>query len=175
MNLETPLVKIFRITADQQKTLKKMDILSVADLLYHFPTRYGDFSKVSNISELSDGDITNVYAEVVSIFARKTFKTNIPITEAVLKDTSGEELKAIWFSQPYIYKMLPAGSLARFSGTVSIKNGKKMLSNPEFEKTAKVPLDKTGSLFAENSTDSELALFPVYKESGVKLGKISSK
>ena len=95
MNLATPLIKIFRITAEQQKTLKKMGILSVADLLYHFPTRYGDFSKVSNISELADGDITNVYAEVISIFARKTFKTNIPITEATLKDTSGEELKAI--------------------------------------------------------------------------------
>lgn len=95
MNLQTSLEKIFRITADQKKTLTKMSLLTVADLLYHFPTRYGDFSKVSNISELSDGDITNVYAEVVSIGARKTFKTNIPITEAKLKDSTGEELKAI--------------------------------------------------------------------------------
>jgi len=175
MNLQTPLEKIFRITADQQKTLKKMAIFTVADLLYHFPTRYGDFSKISNIAELSDGDITNIYAEVISIKARKTFKTNIPITEATLKDSSGEELKAIWFSQPYIYKMLPAGSLARFSGTVSVKNGKKLLSNPEFGKLDSIPLEKTGSLFLENSTGSELALFPVYKESGVKKGKISSK
>lgn len=71
--------------------------------------------------------------------------------------------------------MLPTGSLARFSGTVSIKNGKKMLSNPEFGKLDSVPLEKAGSLFAENSADAELALFPVYRESGTKLGKISSK
>ncbi len=175
MNLETPLEKIFRITPAQKKTLEKMSLLTVSDLLYHFPTRYGDFSKVLNISELSDGDITNIYAEVISIKASKTFKTKIPITEATLKDNSGDEVKAIWFSQPYIYKMLPVGSLARFSGTISVKNGKKIISNPEFGKVKDIPIEKTGSLFSKNSAESELALFPVYKESGVKLGKISSK
>lgn len=175
MNLQTSLTDIFRITIEQKKTLSKMGLLTVTDLLYHFPTRYGDFSKVSHISELSDGDLTNIYAEVISIAARKTFTTKIPITEAILKDNTGDKLKAIWFSQPYIYKMLPAGSFARFSGTVSIKNSKKMLSNPEFVKIDSIPLEKSGSLFTEGSTDYELALFPVYRESGVKAGKISSK
>jgi RecG-like helicase len=95
MNLQTSLTDIFRITIEQKKTLSKMGLLTVTDLLYHFPTRYGDFSKVSHISELSDGDLTNIYAEVISIAARKTFTTKIPITEAILKDNTGDKIKAI--------------------------------------------------------------------------------
>jgi methionine salvage enolase-phosphatase E1 len=70
--------------------------------------------------------------------------------------------------------MLKVGSLAKFSGTINTKNGKKIMSNPEFELKKNIPLEKTGSLFTDDS-ENELALFPVYKESGVKTGKISSK
>ena len=95
MNFDTPLESIFCIPPEQKKTLKKMGLLTTRDLLYHFPVRYGDFTKISSISEIKEGDLTNIYAEVISIKARKTFKTNIPITEAILKDSSGKELKVI--------------------------------------------------------------------------------
>ncbi len=95
MNLGTPLTKIFRISPAKQKTLQRMGLLTIEDLLYHFPTRYGDFMQVNSIAELRDGDTGNIYAEVMGVRARKTFKSNIPITEAILKDGSGEELRAI--------------------------------------------------------------------------------
>lgn len=175
MNFNTLLIDIFKIPEDQKKTLQKLDLLTVHDLLHYFPVRYGDFSELSYIKDLKSGDHTNIYAKVISINAKKSFRTNIPMTEAVLEDSSGKKITAIWFSQPYIYKMLPANSLARFSGVVTEKNGKKLLSNPEFGKVSEIPLEKTGGLFAQDSTDSELVLFPVYRESGVKKGKISSK
>ncbi len=174
MNLETELEKIFRLSPEKKKTLKKMNLLTVADLLYHFPTRYGDFAKILPIAELRDGDRANIFAEVVAIKSSKTFKNNLPITEAILLDSSGEELRAIWFSQPYIAKMLAVGSRAKFSGAISLKKGKKIITNPEYEKIAKIPLDKTGSLF-ENEKNEDPTLFPIYKESGIKNGKISSK
>jgi hypothetical protein len=71
--------------------------------------------------------------------------------------------------------MLPENSLARFSGTITEKNNKKLMSNPEFGKISEIPLEKTGGLFSKNTKDLELSIFPVYRESGVKKGKISSK
>ncbi len=71
--------------------------------------------------------------------------------------------------------MLRTGDLARFSGTVSVKKGQKMISNPEFQRVNSIPLEKSGSLFADGSKEMEMALFPIYRESGIKNGKISSK
>jgi RecG-like helicase len=169
------LKKFFVFLKNKKKTLKKLELFSVYDLLHYFPVRYGDFNELSYIKDLKNGDHTNIYAKVLSIKAKKSFRTQIPMTEAVLEDSSGKKITAIWFSQPYIYKMLPENSLARFSGVVTEKNGKKLLSNPEFGKVSEIPLEKTGDLFSENKKGSELTLFPVYRESGVKKGKISSK
>ena len=95
MDLKTPLEKDFRISESKKKVLKKLGLLTISDLLYYFPTRYGNFSKFSNIQELKNGEPINIYAKVLSIQARKTFKTKIAITEAVLEDYSGEKIKAI--------------------------------------------------------------------------------
>ena len=175
MNFDTLLEEIFRIPEEQKKTLKKLEISSVYDILHYFPTRYGNFNELSYIKDLKNGDHTNIYAKVLSIKAKKSYRTKIPMTEAVLEDSSGKRITAIWFSQPYIYKMLPENSLARFSGVVTEKKGKKLLSNPEFGKVSDIPLEKTGGLFSENEKESEFVLFPIYKESGIKKGKVSSK
>jgi ATP-dependent DNA helicase RecG len=95
MKMDTPLKEIFRINPAKEKSLKKLGLLTVQDILYYSPTRYGNFSQISSIAELSDGQTTNIYAEVISIQAKKTFKTKVPITEAVVKDSSGESLRII--------------------------------------------------------------------------------
>ncbi|PID83504.1 hypothetical protein CSB11_00845 [Candidatus Campbellbacteria bacterium] len=176
MNKNTLLTDIFRIPKEQQKTLEKLGLLTVFDLLYFFPLKYGDFDKVVPISETQNGDSVSIYAEVLSIKARKTFKTNIAITEAVLQDSSAKKIKAIWFSQPYISKMLKKGDFAKFSGTISEKNNSLLISNPEFEKVKNISLDQTGSLFQnQNEEKKDLTLFPVYRQSGIGKGKITSK
>ena len=87
------------------------------------------------------------------------------MTEAVLEESSGEKIKAIWFSQPYISKLLKVGQSAYFSGKISIKNGSRIITNPEYKNiTNGTPLEKTGSLFAEGSVDKEKMIFPIYKE-----------
>ncbi len=164
MNLNTPLEKIFRLSPNQKKGLEKLKLATVSDLLYYFPVRYGDFNKLSYIRNLKNGDNVNIYATVKSIRASKTFKTKITMTEAVLEESSGDKIKAIWFSQPYISKILQEGISARFSGVVSSNKNGLYLANPEFGKVSEIPLEKTGSLFEEKSKEEELAIFPVYRE-----------
>ena len=95
MNLTTPLNKVFRLSPNQKDGLKKLKLESVSDLLYYFPVRYGDFSKLSYIRDLQKGDNVNIYATVKSIRARKTFQTKLTMTEAVIEEVSGDTIKVI--------------------------------------------------------------------------------
>ena len=47
------LEKHFRLALSQKNALKKLGIKTVLDLLYHFPTRYGDTSEMKNIANLN--------------------------------------------------------------------------------------------------------------------------
>jgi len=165
MLLETPILETGRFTDSQKKALKKMKIETVEDLLYHFPVRYGDYNELSFIKNLKVGDQAIIYGEIKKIQAKKTFKTRMTMTEATLEESSGDKIQIVWFSQPYISKLLKEGSTARFSGTISERVGKLYMTNPEFDEVGKkIPLEKSGSLFEDGSQEKEQMIFPVYKE-----------
>ncbi len=139
-----------------------MGLRTAKDLLYYFPARYGDFSKLSYIKDIQKGEQPIIYAEVTHISMKNAWKTKMSMTEATLKDSEGQTIKAVWYSQPYIAKMLPVGSAAKFMGTVNERSGKPYLANPEYDLIDKIPVDKSGDLFAEDK--QELLLYPVYRE-----------
>ncbi len=156
------LSTIFRLTPLQKDGLKKLGISTVRDLLYYFPIRYGDYSTLTPINKLTKGKEVIIFAEVISIKPKKTWKTGIAMTEVTLKDTHGDTIKAVWFSQPYISKILSIGTQGRFSGVVQDRDGVLYLANPEYD-TKDVPIEKTTVLFSQQSSD-ELMIYPVYKE-----------
>ncbi len=175
LNFDTPLTKIFRINSEKKKTLERMNLITISDLLYYLPVRYGDYSKPVYLGEVIDGQECSFYAKILKIEIKKTFKTGVPVTEAWLEDLAGDRVKAIWFHQAYLGNILKEGSLLKVSGKIYLKKGSRLVSNPEFEVLKNIPLEKTDSLFGENEENFSQTLFPVYKESGVKNGKISSK
>ena len=162
MNPETPLTKLFRTTDVQKKSLARLGLYTARDLMYYFPARYGDFSKLSYVKDISKGEQPIIYAEVKSIHAKKAWKTKMSMTEATLIDSAGDTIKAVWYSQPYISKMLTEGTAAKFMGTVGERNGSLYLTNPEYDVIDKIPIEKSGDLFTEDK--QELLLYPVYRE-----------
>jgi len=58
--------------------------------------------------------------------------------------------------------MLPEGTAAKFMGTVGERSGALYLTNPEYDIIDKIPIEKSGDLFAEDK--QELLLYPVYRE-----------
>ncbi len=160
--LDKPLSTIFRLTDKHKKALARLSILTARDLLYYFPVRYGDYSKLSYIKDVSKGETPILYAEVTKIQAKKAWKTKMTMTEATLQEASGDTIRAVWYSQPYISKMLPVGTQARFVGTINERGGSLYLANPEFDLVAEIPVEKSGDLFADDK--QELMLYPVYRE-----------
>ncbi|MFW0871109.1 MAG: ATP-dependent DNA helicase RecG [Patescibacteria group bacterium] len=164
MQADTDLKQVFRISSTQEKSLKRLGIESVRDLLYYFPKRYGDAQSFAPIADLRAGDTPIIYAEVKSIRARKAWHNKQNLTEATLEDTRGDTIKAIWFAQPYISKKLDIGSQARFMGVINERNGALAIINPEFERLKEIPIEQSGNLFADDAKALEQTLYPVYKE-----------
>ncbi|MEA2112982.1 MAG: ATP-dependent DNA helicase RecG [Patescibacteria group bacterium] len=152
----------FRLKAGQKKALKRLSLITIQDLLFYFPTRYGDTTELKNIKDLKAGDKPIIYAKVKSVRTSKAYIKKIPMTEAVLEDGTGT-IKATWFSQPYIAKMLPAGSSAKFQGTINERNKQLYIANPEYKNLGKIPLATGNSLFSQEIIDS--FIYPVYPES----------
>jgi len=153
----------FRLQATQRSALSRLGIVTIEDLLYHFPTRYGDTAEARTINTLEKGQTAVVYGEITKLKTSKGFRTKIPMAEGVITDASGMTIKAVWFNQPYIAKMTPEKSLIRAEGKVSERKGSLYLSNPKLERLAELPEGVGDNLFGK---DGEVhTLYPIYPES----------
>jgi len=174
MQLNTLIETAAHTTEPQRKALRKLRIKTVEDLLYHFPSRYGDVAEVRNIESLRKGEEAVVFGTISKLEAKKGFRTKITMGKAELKDDTGK-IQVVWFNQPYLAKMIPEGALVRVEGKVSqrrvkstelrVKNEKGTLyfSNPKIERVNTVPTGVGESLFGEVGETHHL--HPVYPES----------
>ena len=151
-DLNTPIKNLPRIGEKYAKALKKLDILTVRDLLFHFPFRYDDYSQKFSIKDIPlEQDIT-IEGKVTDIKTTRTWKRKIFLTEAIITDDSGS-IKVIWFNQPYISDTLKIRKSVRISGKATTDKNKLFFSNPAYELASRVPTN-TGRLV------------PVYPETG---------
>lgn len=156
----TPLENIFRLTPIQKTGLAKLGITTAEEMLRYFPVRYTSIAEIKHISDLAKGDIATIYGRVVSSKTSKGFRSKIPMTEAVIEDSTGR-IKCVWFHQAYISKMLIPEMMVKLSGHVEERSGVPYLANPELVRTNELPLDASGSLFEGNQ---ETLFYPVYSE-----------
>lgn len=176
MQADSPIEMHFRLSEVQRKALSKLRIKMAEDLLYHFPSRYGDVAEVRNIESLQKGETAVVFGTISKLEATKAFRKKIPMGTAELRDDSGK-IKLVWFNQPYIAKMIPENALVRVEGRVSERRAKSSdtnrytlnakrsfyFSNPKIERITEIPAGVGKSLFGE--TKDSHSLHPVYPES----------
>ncbi|MCL5224273.1 MAG: ATP-dependent DNA helicase RecG [Patescibacteria group bacterium] len=133
IKLNTPLEELMGVGPGLLSKLKKLGLGNVHDLLYHFPTRYEDWSEVVQISTLKPGDTNTIQATVKEINVRRAWKRRrMFIVEALLADSSGS-IAAVWFNQTYIKNTLRPGVIANFSGKAALRKQNIYLSNPVYE------------------------------------------
>lgn len=163
MNLDDKIVDNFRTVESQKKALKRLKIETIRDLLYHFPTRYGEKYNVIKIKNLEPKIGATIYGKIKKIDLKKTYRSRVAISEATIEDDTGK-IKAIWFNQPYIAKMFKADDLVSLSGEIgSTKSGTLTINNPKIEKVDNIQVGSSGSLFPTKEDGDFLE--PVYKES----------
>ncbi len=161
MNPSDLISKHFPLNEYEKNGLKKLGLSTIADILYYFPARYGDSAEAKRIGDLAEGETTSVFGKIKNLKTSNAFIKKIPMSEGIIEDETGS-IKAIWFHQPYIAKMIKEDSLVRIEGKVSLRKGSLYMSNPKIEKVASIPLNIGSSLFGDDGASH--TLYPVYSE-----------
>ncbi len=135
MNFSTIIKEIPHIGPVYQQRLKKLGIKTLGDLLFYFPERYEDLSRIKKIKDIKINEEACLQADVVEIEQEKTWKRKLSITKAVVQDDSGS-IQIVWFNQPYLAKSLKKGDRLLLNGKIAIGKGIAYLSSPTYEKIA---------------------------------------
>ncbi len=157
--LDDKIESHFHLRQDIRAGLRRLGIVSLRELLFHFPTRYADSSTFLSIANVAEGMDATIRGTIKRIETKKSFKSKIPMSEGVVEDVSGK-IRVVWFNQPYLGKMLSAGQTVELTGRVSMYNGKPTLTNPSMREEKILPIDSQDSLFAGDDT----VLTPLYAE-----------
>lgn len=131
--ITTPINRIDGISAIYQRRLQRLGIETLGDLLFHFPRRYEDLSRIVPIASLAPDELVSVHGIVRSIHNRKSWKTKRFITDAIIEDESGS-IGVVWFNQPYLTKSISAGQRIALAGKASTnEKGRLSFISPDFE------------------------------------------
>ena len=151
LELNTPLEALPSVGPKFWQKFKRLGLTNVRDLLFNFPVRYEDFSEIYRIGDLEPGQQATIQGIVEEVDTRHTWKKNLTIVEARIRDESGS-IRAVWFNQPYVKNVLRPGKLANFSGKVSVSEEDIYLSHPTYE------------LVSFRETRHTARLVPIYPE-----------
>lgn len=113
------------------KALKDgLGLVTVHDLLRHYPRRYIDPGELTDLDSLEVGEHVTVLAEVVSATTRRMQQRKGTVTEVVVSDGVGR-ISLVFFNQPWrADREFRVGRRGLFAGTVSAYGGTRQLAHP---------------------------------------------
>ena len=112
---EVPLHRLPGVTDHRAELLRRLGVLTVGDLLFHFPRAYEDLSDRRPIANLTANTIQTVEGEIVEIESRELNNGGF-IISVVLSDGGPTCLEAIWFNQAAAARRFRFGMRVTFSG-----------------------------------------------------------
>ena len=128
-SLQTPLKAV--LGDRTAKVLEKgLGLLSVGDLLRHYPRRYVERGELTDINELLEGEEATILAEISKVSLRRA--SGRTILEVILSDGSAT-MALTFFNQPWREKELRVGRTGLFAGKVGLFNNRRQLSHPDYE------------------------------------------
>lgn len=151
MDLQTPVSKANRTYKMYARRLEKLGIIKLEDLLFHIPFRYDNFSLISKIGQVQEGETVTIRGTIEEIKNQytKRWKT---LQRAVIKDETGS-IDILWFNQPFLTRVMRKGDLVSLSGKVGIERNRLELHSPEYE-----------VIFNNQNTIHTGRLVPIYPE-----------
>jgi ATP-dependent DNA helicase RecG len=136
LTLATSLESIPKISRRVLPALKKLGIKTIRDLLFHLPSRYEDFSKMTDIRNAAAGEMVTIRGTIKKIDAIRTARKRMVIVHAMVEDETGK-IRATWFNQPYLARTIKPGDQMSLSGKVALGLNGKYLQNPAYEKLSR--------------------------------------
>ncbi|MBI4097122.1 MAG: ATP-dependent DNA helicase RecG [Candidatus Levybacteria bacterium] len=132
MNLQTSISDAGRVYKMYAARLAKLKIFTLSDFLYHIPTRYENYSLLSKIGHVQEGEVVTLKGRVVSIkngYINSRFRT---IQKATIADETGS-VQVTWFNQPYLVNSIREKDLLSVAGKVDMFHRKPTMTSPDYE------------------------------------------
>jgi ATP-dependent DNA helicase RecG len=138
LGLDAPVTMISGVGDFNAQRLAKLGITSIRDLLYHFPTRYDDYSALRTINQIFYGESVTVIGRIAA--ARRIQAGPRTMVRATIEDHSGR-IDCSWFTSDRfadsLLKQLAPGREVVISGKVGEYMGKLVFQNPAHEPAEK--------------------------------------
>ena len=129
-NLNTEITYLKGVGPNRGRKLKKYGIETIDDLLYHFPRRYIDRSKILRINKLQIGQEGMMVGKISSMDIKQARKRRF--FELTIDDGAGI-IKCIWFrGLSWISEKIEVGESIAIYGKIEYYNGFRVI-HPEFD------------------------------------------
>ncbi len=132
MEWNSPITELKNIGEQRAKKLAKLHILTLGDLLTHYPRDYKDRSRLVTISELSETE-ENTFVARIRREGVSTRRGKLTITYVQVYDDTGE-IPLLWYNQIYMKTTFQKDEAYLFTGRVQKKYGRREIASPEYEK-----------------------------------------
>ncbi len=142
-SLDEPATVIKGLGPSLTPRFAKLGVKTVRDMLYFFPTRHVDYSQLKTVSQLAEGTEETIIANVWE--AQVSYPGGRKSSEAIVGDATGN-VRAVWFNNPYVARMLKPNTRIVLSGRVRLFNGRFVFESPEWEPAEEGDLIHTGRL-----------------------------
>jgi ATP-dependent DNA helicase RecG len=131
--LAAPLQYLKGVGPRRAADLARAGLVTLEDLLYRFPIRYEDRSRLQPIASLKPGAAASVSGRVVSCGLRTTRRPGFRIFEALVSDASGA-LRVVWLNQPFLKDVFSRNQLVVLFGPIEMRGyGGLQMTNPQYE------------------------------------------
>ncbi|MBI4136253.1 MAG: ATP-dependent DNA helicase RecG [Candidatus Vogelbacteria bacterium] len=155
--MEKSIEARFHLKPSQRQGLAKLELITLRDLLYHFPARYERPAPEKMINELRADETAAIHGQVIKTKISLAFRKKIPLAEVIIEDATGR-IKAVWFHQAYLAKKIHEGEWLKLSGKVNARKEQLYFANPAFQTAAEAPIFQTAE------TPAASYLTPIYPE-----------
>ncbi|HUE87701.1 MAG TPA: ATP-dependent DNA helicase RecG [Vicinamibacterales bacterium] len=131
--LELPLQFLKGVGPRKAADLKKAGLLTVEDLLFRFPIRYEDRSRLQPIVSVKPGHTVAITGQVLSAALQSTRRAGFRLFTALIQDASGQ-IQAVWPNQAFLKDVIRPHAQVVLYGKAEYWGGRGMqLTDPEFE------------------------------------------
>jgi ATP-dependent DNA helicase RecG len=152
-----PTTSLDRVLGDKtaKSFAKNLGLITIADLLQHYPRRYSNRGELTPIANLPIGESLSIVAEVVDARERRTKGRVSHILEVRITDGSGF-LFLTFFNQAWRQKDLKPGVRGLFAGKIGEYQGKLQLAHPDYE----LFTDEVSQFDAKAWADQPIPIYP---------------
>ena len=154
--LEMPVQFLKGVGERRADLLKRLNIQTAGDLLFHVPHRYDDASTITPIASVDVGQEATIIGRVVSKGILPTRK-GLRIFQAVVRDDSGM-IEAAWPGQPFLDRSIQKNDVLLLNGPCRFFHGRQFQPREWVNLGAEDPGSAAGRVLAVYSATEGLTV-----------------